>query len=454
MVSLLDLLTSHYAPVQRMMLPCLDIVDVAALMRTCKGFAQLQPLLQATVYNASRFFGQYFSDPIAFRSIQGQCGALVSGRGVRTFLQRSAHFSPYLQIFVAASRSRPILEFLKKDGYVVLKKKSGSNVQTFSIVVSRGTKILLDVFMGEKAAIAQALMCYPFTASLNFLSWNKVYALFPYSTFGKSESYLLRDMDAVKYAQLEGIVSDGLKFKSVAWTHREAPEGLNPRHDFTDTLFHQDADELGELVRIRRIGDRHTWVVKLDTKGLSVPDIPTSVLESATFQLRGPHHHGQLSNVAHYVMDCDCIINHPVLKHQYVTLSLGTQDDDSDERKARHSYYIRKCQDLNTRLNELTLIALRGMHTDDRPLHQYIALKRDISKAATMRGKIDLPASWAFFDDDVITYLDKAWQGQQKIDEQERAARNAQVAISTVGHDSAMQLLQSLLRTVSQDLRK
>lgn len=436
-----------------MMLPYLDSADVAALTRTCKGFAQLQPLLQATAYNASRFLGQYFSDPLAFRSIQGKCGALVSGRGVRTFLQRSAHFSSYLQIFVAASQSGPMLEFLKKDGYVVVKERPISYVRT-SKVVSGNKRVLLDVFVRETAAIAQALMFHPFTACLNLLSWNKVYALFPYSTFVKSECYLLRDLDTVKYSHLVSIVSDVLKVKSVAWTHREAPEGLSPKHNFVEALRDQDTDEFKELVRIRRIGDRHTWVVKLDTKGLSVPDIPTSVLESATFQLRGPHHHGQLSNVAYYVMDCDCIINHPVLKHQYVTLSLGTQDDDSDERKARHSYYIRKCQDLNTRLNELTLIELRGMCTNDRPHHQYSALKRDISEAATLRGKIDRPASWAFFDDDVIAYLDKAWQGQQKIDEQERAARNAQVAISTVGHNSAMQLLQSLLKTVSKDPSK
>jgi hypothetical protein len=51
MVTLVDLLSSTYAPVQTMILPCLDVASVIALTRTCKGFDQLQPILKATAYN-------------------------------------------------------------------------------------------------------------------------------------------------------------------------------------------------------------------------------------------------------------------------------------------------------------------------------------------------------------------------------------------------------------------
>lgn len=79
MVSLIDLLSNTYAPMQTMILPYLSIADVISLTLTCKGFDQLQPTLMATAYNINCLLGKFFKDPLEFRSLQGRCGAIVTG---------------------------------------------------------------------------------------------------------------------------------------------------------------------------------------------------------------------------------------------------------------------------------------------------------------------------------------------------------------------------------------
>ncbi|KAF2993576.1 hypothetical protein E8E13_000011 [Curvularia kusanoi] len=101
MVSLIDLLSNTYAPVQMMILPYLDVADVIALTLTCKGFDQLQPTLKVTSYDVNRFLKRFFDDPLEFRSVQAECGAIIVGAEVRNWFSRSTLAPCNLEIHVA-----------------------------------------------------------------------------------------------------------------------------------------------------------------------------------------------------------------------------------------------------------------------------------------------------------------------------------------------------------------
>jgi hypothetical protein len=123
---------------------------------------------------------------------------------------------------------------------------------------------------------------------------------------------------------------------------------------------------------------------------------------------------------------------HPVLKHQYITLGDDVRNGEDEilfygnGRRIRNSYYGRKCEELKDRLNELTMIELTKLSADDRP-DNYSQLLSSLDGANDILvGKnVNLPDTWLFYDDKVITFLDKAWKVQQQIDAREEAKRKA-----------------------------
>ena len=143
--------------------------------------------------------------------------------------------------------------------------------------------------------------------------------------------------------------------------------------DSWELILDNDANDIGELVRRRRIGDKHTWVLDLDIRGSDAPEVPPDVLEVTTFRLRIPERVDQDLNIAHYEIDFDEHIRHSVLRHRYVTLADDDRDGedivifDDNNRRVRTSYYGRNCEELQERLNELTMIELTKLPANDCP---------------------------------------------------------------------------------------
>lgn len=77
MTSLIDLLSPRCAPIQRVLLDHLNPGAIAGLTCTCKAFGCLWPMLMASDYNINYKLRHFFKDPREFRSIQGECGALL-----------------------------------------------------------------------------------------------------------------------------------------------------------------------------------------------------------------------------------------------------------------------------------------------------------------------------------------------------------------------------------------
>jgi hypothetical protein len=182
----------------------------------------------------------------------------------------------------------------------------------------------------------------------------------------------------------------------------------------------QEEHDIRELARRRRIGDKNTWVINMDTQGLKTPEVPDAVLESTTFRLVVASDGGEDGGKAsRYSIRCDDSLNYPVLRYRYVTLN---DLDKHEEYKA--SYYCNRLSALWDRMNEITRLQLSLMPKNDRPA-QYSEVLDDVWLAAEMRGKFELPSTWNFYDDEVTAFLDKTWEVQQKIDRKEEAARKA-----------------------------
>ena len=102
------------------------------------------------------------------------------------------------------------------------------------------------------------------TASLNFITWDKAFSLFPLSTFIWHKVYV-RDQCA-KTTQTE--------LRQMGWT-LVAPYIPNPRSP-SHPVQHE-----------RRVGDRRTWSIVLNTDGIQSSKTPDSIIENSFFSMHG-----------------------------------------------------------------------------------------------------------------------------------------------------------------------
>ena len=413
--SLIDLFTNTYAPTQTMILSYLSVADVINLTLTCKGFNQVQPTLMTTAYNINRLLGKFFDDPLEFRSLQGQCGAIITGRHIRGWFDRSAEVPRTLMMYVAQEQSEQMIEYIKNKGY---REQQQPRADRFLAIKRTVTGLELKVYMckGDKMPIAQLLMNSNFTVDMCFITWNKAYAIFPYTAFIRRECYILKDISSVE-CDLNELSKDGFRVKTVSWAQQCDQVDLAGSYGLGTLLkLGKENDDIKELARNRRIGDKHTWSIELGTAGVEKPSIPDGVLESNTFQLfvDAPSS-GEEGVESRYVLGyTDPRFQHPVLKYTYLGL----------EAPEPMTYYTARCDALDHRLNELTRIELSKIPPGDRP-DEYLNLLWDLNKATELRGNFTLPDSWTFYDDEVIAELDKAWKIQENLDRKAEAARKA-----------------------------
>ena len=103
------------------------------------------------------------------------------------------------------------------------------------------------------------------TVVTNVISWSKAYALFPYSTFIRRDGLLLQKRNEYFENQLR-------KYQQRGWTTEESPPV-------------EDKERRREFARIRRVGDRSSFIVPFDTSGMTSPRVPDAVLEDACFYI-------------------------------------------------------------------------------------------------------------------------------------------------------------------------
>jgi hypothetical protein len=78
MASLVDTLTPRYAPTQSFIRSCLDPGNNAAITRTYRALTGTYSAFKSLNFNINERLKTWIQDPCAFRSVHGQCHALIA----------------------------------------------------------------------------------------------------------------------------------------------------------------------------------------------------------------------------------------------------------------------------------------------------------------------------------------------------------------------------------------
>jgi hypothetical protein len=397
-ITLLDILSRRFGPVQQTILGYLDASDEAHLRGVCKQLFTFSPGYR----DWDHILGKFFSSPTKFRSFQAQCNGIVSGNVVLDFFARTKNFilsDPVLILSVPYDSSSDPESYLEREGYKPVakdtetyKKYSRYHYRIWEVYEhpDRSTsgenrvKVLhVDSYhSGVASAFKDAAL--KFTACHNFVTWNKAYSLFPYVTFVEQKGYFTREvtraaMESGMGHQLDQIAAAGYDIRDVAWY----PE------------------QTDRIVRRRRFGDKHSWIIDLPTNGVIASSLPDGAIASSTFYIK-LYDNGSLQNLGgtyYTAQTCPNALISPVLRHIYML------------RYEEGSKYRKQLDFLKQRLQASTVIELFKLDEADRP-PRYPEI-RDPRHLDFLLGDQDFldsftkPSSWTYKDKEVIEYLNR-----------------------------------------------
>lgn len=103
------------------------------------------------------------------------------------------------------------------------------------------------------------------TLVVNIISWNKAYAIFPQPSFLYHKTYLLTPMTDWYGGMLAKYDKRGWRSQGILWPEDKASHA--------------------SITQPRRLGDRFTWTIPLDTADVRRSERPDSVIEFSTFSL-------------------------------------------------------------------------------------------------------------------------------------------------------------------------
>ncbi|KAF2119561.1 hypothetical protein BDV96DRAFT_642579 [Lophiotrema nucula] len=372
-----DLISKNMLPAQESILSALDIADIIALKRTSKAFVDIDATLAITDFNINKKLQKFVRNPTEFRNLQAKYNFLIGGNFAINFFARNNAMPPKMCIHTEEEHLPTLETYLLNEGY-----KSDVSAGWTLEFKRLGIEIEVDC-LRDSPALYSLLDGREDTASVSFLSWNKAFALFGHSTYVAKEIYPLFQLQESMAQHYRYLANAGYTMKKVHW--KQAGCG----------------GDCEIVTRPRRVGDRHTWVINLDTKNITPSEMPNAVIESSTFIVRcvwNPHL-PVFGKISHYDMSIECKLRHPVLEYQYVTGKWPKEYED-------------KIQQICDRMNEQTLIAMLIMREDDRP-DEFQALMNGDIDSAELRGTFDLPQKWVFYDKEVIQLLNDLLEDEE-----------------------------------------
>ncbi|KAI0022365.1 hypothetical protein F4780DRAFT_194095 [Xylariomycetidae sp. FL0641] len=393
--TLLDLLSSSLYPVKQALLAQLEVKDRVILAQTSREINQaLRPDVNARL-------SRYFEDPLQFRTLSGRCNALVFGGFVLQCLCTCSWPDDNLDIMVDDWDASIVLgQYLTdQESYIAVGKAPQSSLalseslQCTRYENSNGAKIQL--FTDRTVAIQALLKFSGTSATVNVMSWNKCYSLFPRTTFIYKETVPLQPIAEASTLIHSKLVELGWSFR--VWLGHLDYEILAPKLYWAE--FGAPINSFGNPVpQIRRIGDCRTWVQRLCTEGVARPSTPDEVLESARFSLRPANPDAQdLESVTTWAVYRETagyrisstIYRSPALHYQYVI-------EDSEQGRDRHTRFHLKA--MNKIFNASTLQQLPKLSRTA----QEGFLKGRLPRAMVMDSNCD----WTFFRPRSWDYLD------------------------------------------------
>ncbi|KAI1269437.1 hypothetical protein F5Y18DRAFT_437344 [Xylariaceae sp. FL1019] len=321
-------------PIHRALLPMLDTRDLLALPATSTKFRKG---IHDTVWNINTKLARFFDDPVAFRTQLGMSNGLISGSFALQFLEGVTWKDSDLDILIQHGEDADAIEqCLIEQGYefveacthperylyafvaeckkYVKKKQSDNNLmneesnteQNATIAEATTANCGVEIITTHDIPVWIILKGFYTTCVMNFITWNRVYSIFPRVTFLEHETIPLKPLDT-HYGQCL------LKYSVRGWpmaTHPMTPKRWN------DLIYPQALSD--HMSCNRRVGDGDTWILKLDTKHIPRPPKPDFVVECCSFTITSPvpQRTGYLDLYGHLMIEA-YLLESPVLRYRY-----------------------------------------------------------------------------------------------------------------------------------------
>ena len=231
--------------IQQSLLLSLDTLSVIRLGRTCKVFWSVC----ANEWKVEKLFDRYGIKFEEFRVKMREYSAVISGGLILQFLDREVWEESDMDVYVKrGSKAKAIrLYIVEQCGYELCPK--GDNPESWTVGIQSVVSYVKTVKGRKRCVQVMSTMCAPEdcvlrgfdrTAVMNIATADRIYGLFPRTTFVDRNMVVLREWSAGA-GRKEKYEARG--WTSVGWKLEE------------------------ELQQARRIGDSMCWVMKLnDTK--------------------------------------------------------------------------------------------------------------------------------------------------------------------------------------------
>lgn len=379
----LDVFDESQYPVFSRICELLPVDSVIALGQTCKTLSNLYKRIQPTQWNIDRRLQEYFNDPCRVRSLMGEFDALISGRFVVEFFERTKFPQRSLSIYVRGAKAAQFVpRLLQRNGYLQImpiKRFSTPNgVQEFLHYERKSSTGPKRVRIGitRVAPIVAIINLQRYsTISLNIISWNKAYAIFPKSSFISYRGFLAHALDL------------NLKdeYSRHGWTVQDVQWAEDERRDKSFGLT-------------RRVGDKHTWTIPFDTTKVSYSPIPDFVLEHAVFSIEKHklNHSGRFHYYRYKIWTGHR--STAILRYSYAI----PRTSDTRGRICWRSF-------LTERLGRLAPIEMSKLALADRPTNFAQILNGQVPHWKIDPNTFTKPDNWIYWDDEIPGWY-KVWE--------------------------------------------
>lgn len=380
----LDIFDESQYPVFSRICGLLPVDSIIALSQTCKRLSNLYKRIQPAQWNIDRRLKEYFNDPSHVRSLMGEFDALISGHFVVEYFERTKFPQRSLDIYIkGAKAARFVPRLIQKDGYL-------RKMPTQPFILSHGVEEFLhyerESSTGPKQLrigitrvapiVAIINLARHSTVCVNIISWNKAYAVFPKSSFISHKGFLAHVLD--------GILRD--EYSRYGWRIQDVQWREDERRDRSFGLT-------------RRVGDKYTWIILLDTTNVSWSPIPDFVLEHAVFSIEKLrlnrtgrfHYYGYELSTGHR--------STTILRYAYaVPANPGTQGGP-----------ISWIAFLNDRLGRLAPIEISKLASPNRPTNFAQILNGDVPHWEINPYTFTKPDDWVYWDEEIPGWY-KVWK--------------------------------------------
>jgi hypothetical protein len=253
-----------------------------------------------------------------------------------------------------------------------------------------------------ESALSTALIDPHVTEALNIITWSHAYSILPYATFILKRSFLLEN--AVNGSpQLLGRV---LKTKKHIFNLQTEPLDIRDAQNASlATILPRDPHR--QLVsRVdhghRRIGDKHTWTIALNTDGIRQPTKSTMLTTYTSFRIIPEFHPppidhlGRLRDTPSYYYVLFNLIAAPCLKHEYLV-------DPTDHGNPAHSIVQR-------RYKEISFAQIEALEDEEKPPGWTTNSSPSLNHGWEEFG-CEVPIGWKWYDDEAEELLRARWDG-------------------------------------------